>query len=173
MKTRLSLASLLVVALTVGIAAQSTPDLSGTWVPVSGATAAPPPPPPSPTPMPDGPPPPPPPPPRTLSMTISQTPTHVTIDRHMETNGEQTVSSDTYAFDGSETIRRMGVLVFRTKAAWSGGSLVLSSAVSAPGTAVGELTEIYRVVDGNLIVDSTRKSPAGTFSDRTVHARRP
>ena len=167
MKTRLSLASLLIVALAIGTAAQSTPDLSGTWVPVSGATVAPP------TPMPDGPPPPPPPPPRTLSMTISQTPTHVTIDRHMETNRQQTVSSDTYAFDGSETIRRMGVLVFRTKAAWSGDSLVLSSAVSAPGTAVGELTEIYRVVDGNLIVDSTRTSPAGTFSDRTVHARRP
>jgi hypothetical protein len=126
--------------------------------------------PPLPPATPDGPPPPPPP-PRTLSITIRQTATAVTIDRRMEASGQETISSGTYPFDGSETIRRMGVLEYRTRAAWDANRLVLSSAVSAQGNAVGELTESYRLEDGNLVVETTRTSRAGTFTGRTVHTR--
>jgi hypothetical protein len=167
MYARVITASILSLALATAAAAQTHPDLSGTWVPASDVNTAPPLPPPIP-----GGPPPPPPPPRTLSMTITQSPAQLTIDRRVDAAGQETASTATYVFDGTETTRQMGALQFRTKAAWNGDSLVLSSAVSAEGNAVGELTEIYRLIDGNLVVESTRKSPAGTFTGRTVHVRK-
>ncbi len=36
---------------------------------------------------------------------------------------------------------------------------------------IGELEEIYRLEGDDLIVDTRRKTPSGTFSGRTVHKR--
>jgi hypothetical protein len=152
---------------TVTIAAAQPPDFSGTWVPVDSATTAPPLPPSVP-----GGPPPPPPPPRTLSLSISQSASQLTLDRRMEVDGRETGDRVLYRFDGTETVHTIGVLTFRTKAGWEGETLVLSSSVAHEGNAIGDLRETYRLVDGNLVVESTRKSPAGTFTGRTVHARR-
>jgi hypothetical protein len=167
MKTR-STVGVLFLLLAFGIvAAAQPPDFSGTWVPVDSATTAPPLPPSVP-----GGPPPPPPPPRTLSLGISQSATHLTLDRRMEVDGREMADRVLYRF-GAETVHTTGVLTFRTKAAWEGDTLVLSSTVSHEGNALGDLRETYRLVDGTLVVESTRKSAAGTFTGRTVHARRP
>ena len=160
--------SLLIASLGISGAAQTRPDLSGTWVPVDNIGTQPPLPPPTP----DGPPPPPPP-PRTISMTIAQSPSQITVDRRADVSGQETVYTFVYRLDGTETVNQMGVLTFRTRASLDGNSLVLLSTASAEGNAIGDVKEIYRLVDGNLVVETTRRGPAGTFTSRTVHARRP
>jgi hypothetical protein len=158
--------SLLIASLAAMTAAQTHPDFSGTWIPVNDVGTQPPLPPSTP----DGPPPPPPP-PRTLSITVTQSPSQISADRRVDVAGEQTVQPFVYRLDGTETVNHMGMLTFRTRAAWDADRLVLSSTVSVPGNAAGELKEVYRLVDGKLVVESTRRGPAGTFTSQTVHTR--
>jgi hypothetical protein len=167
MKIRSTIGVLLLLAFGM-VALAQPPNFSGTWVPVDSATTAPPLPPSVP-----GGPPPPPPPPRTLSLGISQSATQLTLDRRMEIDGREVDDRVLYRLDGAETVHTTGVMTFRTKAAWEGDTLVLSSTVSHEGNAIGDLRETYRLIDGTLVVESTRKSAAGTFTGRTVHARRP
>jgi len=168
MKARILNVSLLIAALAVAGAAQSRPDFSGTWVPVDSAGTQPAPPPQ----RPDGPPPPPPP-PRTLSMKITQSSSELVVDRRADVGGRETLQTFQYHLDGTETTNQMGVLTFRTRASWDNDSLVLTSAASVEGNpTIGEVKETYRLVDDALIVDTVRKTPAGTFTGRTVHARR-
>ena len=172
MKARIANTSVLIV-LTMGLstlkASQSRPDFSGVWTPEDNQSATiPPPPPPSGAP---GGPPPPPPPPRTLSLSITQSPTDLTVNRRVEVGGREETYAFVYRLDGSESVNRMGVLVFRTKAAWDGGSLVLSSAVSTEGNAFATSRDVYHLENGSLVVENTRNAPAGTFTSRTVHKR--
>ena len=167
MTARILNVSLLIVSLGINGAAQSRPDLSGTWVPVDNIGTQPPLPPSTP----DGPPPPPPP-PRTISITVTQSTSQITVDRRADDSGQERVYTFVYRLDGTETVNQMGVLTFRTRASWDGDSLVLSSTAAAEGNAIGDVKEIYRLVDGNLVVETTRRAPAGTFTSRTVHARR-
>lgn len=157
----------IVVALAVTLGAQNKPDFSGTWVPIDSAAS---PAPPLPPPTPDGPPPPPPP-PRTLSLSVTQTPAEMKVERRVDASGRVDVYAFAYRLDGSETVNRMGVLVFRATAAWDGTRLVISSAVTTEGNALGTIKEVYRLENGTLVVDSTRTSPAGVFTSRTVHKR--
>ena len=168
MRARVVTASMLIAGLVAIGAAQTRPDLSGTWIPVENSSTQPPLPPATP----DGPPPPPPP-PRTLSLDIAQSPSQLTIDRRVDAGGRETVHSFVYRLDGTQTVNRMDILTFRTRAGWDGDSVVLSSTVSAEGNAVGDVKEVYRLMDGNLVVETTRRIPAGTFSSRTVHTRKP
>jgi hypothetical protein len=167
MRARVLNASMLIAALAIVGVAQSRPDFSGTWVPVDDVGTRPPLPPSTP----DGPPPPPPP-PRTISLAIRQSAGALAVDRRVEERGHEVVYAFLYKLDGSESINQMGLLTFHTRAAWDGESLVLSSGASVEGNALGELRETYRLVDGTLVVESVRKSPAGTFTGRTIHARR-
>lgn len=146
--------------------AQTRLDFSGTWVPVGNVGTQPP----LPPSRPDGPPPPPPP-PRTISLTIAQSASQLTIERRAEVGGQETVYPFVYRLDGSETVNQMGVLSFRTRASWNDDSLVLTSTASTEGSALGDVKEVYRLTDGNLIVETTRQGPAGTFTSRTVHRR--
>ena len=148
-------------------AAQTKPDFSGMWMPVDSPGGAPAPLPPPPA----GGPPSPPPPPRTVSTTIAQSATELKIDRRVEIEGRQTVYRFVYNLDGTESVNQMGPMVFRTKAAWDGAALVLSSVLSTGGQPFGESTEIYRLENGELIVETTRKTPAGTFTARGVNRK--
>jgi hypothetical protein len=167
MKTRMTATITVLFALAVGLAAQNRPDFSGTWVPIDSAPSPAPPPPP---PLPDGPPPPPPP-PRTLSVSVTQSPTEMKVERRVEASGRDEVYTFIYRLDGGESVNRMGVLVFRTNASWDGASLVVSSVVTTDGNALGTMKEVYRLENGTLVVDSTRMSPAGVFTSRTIHKR--
>ncbi len=144
-------------------AAQHQPLFSGRWKPVepdAPATAPP-------TPASGGPPPA----PRTISMTITQSASEMTVDRELETGGRTVVSTFTYKLDGSASVNQMGPLVLTTKAAWEGTALVLSSTATADEKPLGNLREVYRLENGELIVETTRETPAGTFKGTTVHRR--
>ena len=155
--------------LTTVTAAQTKPDFSGVWKPVEspGSTT-----PPLPPPQPDGPPPPPPP-PKTVSTTIAQSATELKIDRRVEIEGRETVYTFVYNLDGTESVNQMGPMVFRTKATWDGAALVLSSVISTGGNTrtFGESKEIYRLENGELVVETTRKTPAGSFTARGVNRK--
>jgi hypothetical protein len=164
---------LLPVLLAATVVAHQTPDFSGAWIPVDAGTSAPaPPPPPPPPPGGAPPPPPPPPPPKTLAITVTQSAAELKIDRLVETGGREAVYTFVYKLDGSESVNLMGPIVFATKAAWQGATLVLSSTASNEGRTFGQLKESYRLQANELIVESTRESPAGTFTSRTVHRKK-
>jgi hypothetical protein len=165
-------ACLLSAVLAAGIGgAQSRPDFSGTWTPVGAPATAP-----APPPLPPGSRgtrPPPPPPPRTLSTTILQSPTEMTMRRTVETGGREAVYTFVYRLDGAETVNQMAAIVSKTTASWDGATLVLSSTFSADGRMMGRGREMYHLENGQLIVESTRETPAGTFTERTVHQKKP
>lgn len=144
-------------------AAQDQPVFSGRWKPVEQGppVTAPP------APAPGGPPKP----PRTISVTITQSAMEMKVDRELETDGRTVTSAFTYKLDGSESVNQMGPLVLTTRAGWEGTALVLSSTASADGKPLGRLREIYRLENGELIVETTRETPAGTFKGTTVHRR--
>jgi hypothetical protein len=148
-------------------AAQTKPDFSGVWKPVESPGSASPP---LPPPRPDGPPPPPPP-PKTVSTTIAQSATELKIDRRVEIEGRETVYTFVYNLDGTESVNQMGPLVFRTKATWDGMALALSSVISIDGKAFGESKDVYRLENGELIVETTRQTPAGTFTSKGVNRK--
>ncbi|HJR58341.1 MAG TPA: hypothetical protein VJ813_03040 [Vicinamibacterales bacterium] len=147
---------------------QAQPDFSGVWKPDGADTPTTPPPAVKP-----GDRPPPPPPPRTLLATITQSATEMRLERRVETGGREVVYTLAYKFDGTESVNQVGPLIYRTKASWAGGQLTLTSIISVSGNATGELTEVYRLDGADLIVESNRKVPAGTFSDRVVYRRVP
>jgi hypothetical protein len=166
---RLALVPLAVIALAaLAGTAQMKPDFSGVWTPVDSTNTAPPTPPPAAggTAAPA-----PPPPPRTLSMTITQSATEMKVDRRVEVGGREAVSTFIYKLDGTESVNQNGPLLFRTKAEWQADSLVLSSTVSAGDKQLGDLKELYRLEGERLVVEGARKSPAGTFTSRTVHKK--
>ncbi len=147
-------------------AAQTGPDFSGVWKPVDnpGSVSMP-----APPPQPNGPPPPPP--PTTVSTTIAQSATELRIDRRVEIDGRETVYHFVYNLDGTESVNQMGPMVFRTKATWDGPALVLSSVISTGGKTFGESKDIYRLENGELIVETIRQTPAGTFTARSVNRK--
>jgi len=157
----------LLAGLVAALSAQNKPDFSGTWTPADSVSSPVPPPPPQ---TPGGPPAPPPP-PRTLSLSITQSATEMKVERRVEVAGREEIYPFIYKLDGSETLNQMGVLAFRAKASWDAESLVVSSAVSAEGNAVGTMKDIYRLENGELIVDNTRTAPVGVFTSRTVYTR--
>jgi hypothetical protein len=145
-------------------AAQGRPDFSGRWKPVE---AGPVPGPATPSPAPGGPPPP----PRTVALTITQSEARLKVDRELETEGRTTISTFAYTLDGAESINQMGPLVYATKARWEGPAVVLTSTVSADANAIGRITESYQLVNGDLVVETTRTTPAGTFTSKSVHKK--
>ena len=144
-------------------AAQDQPVFSGRWKPVEPGVPATVPP----APASGGPPPA----PRTISVTITQSATEMRVDRELETGGRTVVSTFTYKLDGSASVNQMGPLVLTTKAAWEGTALILSSTAAADEKPLGNLREVYRLEHGELIVETTRETPAGTFKGTTLHRR--
>ena len=153
------------LAIAAGLAAiagaQGKPDFSGVWKPVDSAST------PLPPPQPGGPPPP----PRTVSTTITQSATELKVDRRVEMAGRDTVHTFIYKLDGTESVNQMGPLVFKTKAVWDGAALVLTSVISTGGAAFGEARDVYRFENGDLVVETNRKTPTATFSERGVNRK--
>jgi hypothetical protein len=153
-------------------AAQTRPNFSGVWKPVDAGVSTPTPPVPPPLPpSAAGGPPPPPPPPRTLSLTIAHSPSELKIDRRVDSGGRELVYIFTFKLDGSESVNQMGSVVFRTKASWDGPALVLAAVTSVGDKPIGQLKEVYRLEGDELIVESTRQTPGGTFTAKTAHRK--
>lgn len=162
--------ALAALAIVMGAAAQTRPDFSGTWEPIDSA-GNPAPIPPPPPPPPGGGAPPPPPPPRTISIAIAQSATEMRVERRVEASGRELVYHFTYKLDGTESGNQMGSVLLKTKAAWEGAGLVLSSVASVEDKPLGQLKEVYRLENGDLVVESTRHLPTGVMTSRTVHRK--
>jgi|SRR5687767_1128844 hypothetical protein len=163
---------LLGVMILVGAtAAQTRPDFSGVWKPTETAIPPTPPTPPSPPTEPPLGRPAPPPPPRTLSMTITQTATDFRIERRVEAGGREMVHTFSCKIDGSESVNQIGSIVLKTTASWNGDSLVLSSAASVEDKPLGQIKDVYRLEGGELIIETTRQTPAGTFTSKAAHRK--
>lgn len=143
--------------------ARQKPDLSGVWIPAEptspadapqaaspGGPAAP---------------------PRTLSLTIVQTPSHMRVERRVTLEGRELTFDLTYKLDGTESVNQQGPLVFATTAGWDDAALVLSSTVTADTRPIGTVRERYQMQGDELIVETTRHTPAGEFVNRHVHRR--
>ena len=171
MKRQVAIGACVVMVVASAIRAQTRPDFSGVWKPLDSGTAtapAPPPPPPAP---PGGGPPPPPPPPRTIALTIVQSATELRIERRADAGGREVVYNFTYKLDGTESGNQMGSILLKTEAAWEGNALVLSSVVSVEDKPLGQLKEVYGPENGDLVVESTRHTPAGVMTAQTVHRK--
>ncbi len=114
-----------------------------------------------------------PPPPPVVGLTITHTDASMKIDRRVDTSGRVTISSLTYKLDGAESVNQTGPLVHRTTAAWEGSTLVLSSKISVDEKQVGTFREVFRLDGVQLIIETTRQTPAGTFNDKIVHKKQP
>ncbi len=169
MKRHVAIGACVVMVVASAIGAQTRPDFSGVWKPVdsAGATA----PASAPPPAPPGGGPPPPPPPRTIALTIVQSATELRIERRADAGGREVIYDFTYKLDGTESGNQMGSTLLKTKAAWERDALVLSSVASVEDKPLGQLKEVYRLENGNLVVESTRYTPAGVMAARTVHRK--
>ena len=144
----------LVGTLTEPAATQTKPDLSGTWKWL--AHPAPPPPPAVP-----GRPAAPAPPPKTLSISITQSAGELKVQRELESTAKPATRTFTYRLDGAESLNRLGDSTWRTTARWKNSVLMLTSKVSRDGRLVETVTDVYRVENGDLIVETTRQSADG------------
>ena len=142
-------------------AVQGNPDLSGVWIP-SGET------PPTPPPAPPGGVPPA---PKTISLTIEQTATTIKITRKADSGGREVEFIASFKLDGTESVNQRGLVELRSRTAWQDAALVITSIAVADGRALGEIKEVYRLENGELIVESARKTEAGTFTAKTVHRK--
>jgi hypothetical protein len=93
------------------------------------------------------------------------------MERRVETGGREAVYMFIYKLDGTESVNQMGSIVFTTTVTWDGAALVLSSKASVEGKPIGQVKDVYRLQDGELLVETTRQTPAGTFTSTTTHRR--
>ena len=77
----------------------------------------------------------------------------------------------TYDIGGAPTISQNGPITLTTRASTEEGAVVLTSEAVADGRPFGTVRDRFTVVDGELIVESTRRLPAGTITSRDVHRR--
>ena len=159
------LSSLLLGCTATAVVAQ--PDLSGLWEPIPEASTVTLP---ASNVVPGAPSPPPP--PRTIALNIARQGLVVTMERRLLQGGQESVRSFTYTLDGKATVNQNGPIELTTTAAWEGDVLVLSSRAAIEGRQFGTVRERYALVDGQLVVDSTREWPGGTSTSHDVHRRR-
>lgn len=133
------------ILLALGIAlpfpsqAQSRTDFSGTWtwLAVSGSKAK----------------------TKTVSMKITQTASELKVERVYE-GAAPARESVSYRLDGGESSNRIGDATVRTKATWKDGALMLASMVPTGGTPEST-TDVYRIVNGDLVIETTRQDASG------------
>jgi hypothetical protein len=104
------------------------------------------------------------------SLTIEQTPTHITIERAM---GPAGTTSAVYKLDGSESPNALGdVFLSRSKISWEGPNMVITTVKDlgqGPNGMMSEdLKEVYSLDGGALTVTATtHNTPSTPNSDRT------
>lgn len=160
--------SVLAAALTLASpAAQTRPDFSGVWkwVNTPGPTR------PAPDLPPGAPPLPKMPPPKHISMTIVQSATEMKVEQRSEREGRDEVLTWVYTLDGSESVNKVGSSVYRTTAAWKGDGLALTSTVPMEGQPDWRITDVYRIENGDLVIENTMVNFRGTFSGKRVYRK--
>lgn len=168
MKQRIAVVAVVVIALAVGLAAQGKTDFAGTWKrdatksdapqmgrggpggggPGGGGMMG------------------------DVTMTVTQTASELAIDRKMGETSQKSV----YKLDGSESVNpgmRGGDV--KSKAKWDGANLVIES-TQTMSTQMGDMTintkDVWQIgTDGTLTVVTTRSTPQGERTTKTVYAK--
>ena len=164
MKRTLALVTALAVVLAVGVMAQGKTDFSGTWKRDAARSDAPQ--------MGRGGPGGGAPPAGDITLTIAQTATEITIERKMGETAQKSV----YKLDGSESVNpsmRGGDV--KSKAKWDGANLVIES-TQTMSMGGNEMTinskEIWSLgADGAITVETTRSTPRGDMTSKTVYVK--
>jgi hypothetical protein len=105
-----------------------------------------------------------------MSLTISQTPAEITIERAM---GPAGTTSAVYKLDGSESTNALGdVFLSRSKVSWEGPNLVITTVKDmgqGPNGMMSEdLKEVFSLDGGVLtVVATTHNTPSVPNGDRT------
>ena len=107
-----------------------------------------------------------------VTMTVTQTASELAIDRKMGEMSQKSV----YKLDGSESVNpgmRGGDV--KSKAKWDGANLVIES-TQTMSTQMGDMTintkDAWQIgTDGTLTVVTTRSTPQGERTTKTVYAK--
>jgi hypothetical protein len=108
------------------------------------------------------------------AMTVTQSATHITIDRTMG----QGQTSAVYKLDSSESTNLIGdVFLSRSRVSWDGPKLVITTrkdlGLTPTGPMTEELKEVFSLEGGVLtVVTSTRVPPAGEQTRRLVYNKK-
>jgi len=108
------------------------------------------------------------------AMTVTQSPTHITIDRTIG----QGATSAVYKLDSSESTNLMGdVFLSRSRVSWDGPKLVITTrkdlGLTPSGPMAEESKEIFTLEGGVLtVVTTTRIPPAGEQTRRLVYNKK-
>jgi hypothetical protein len=109
-----------------------------------------------------------------MAMTITQTPTQITIERTIG----QGLTSGVYKLDASESTNLLGdVFLSRSRVSWDGPKLVITTrkdmGLVPTGPMAEEMKEVLSVEGGVLtVVTSTRIAPAAEQTRRLVYTRK-
>jgi hypothetical protein len=104
------------------------------------------------------------------ALTITQTPTQITIERAL---GPAGTTSGVYKLDGSESTNALGdVFLSRSKVSWDGGKLVITTVKDmgqGPDGMMSEnVKEMYGLDGGMLtVIATTHNTPGTPNNDRT------
>jgi hypothetical protein len=108
------------------------------------------------------------------SMTVTQTPTQITIDRTIN----QGATSAVYKLDATESTNLMGdVFLSRSRVSWDGSKLVITTrkdlGLTPNGPMAEESKEVFSLEGGVLtVVATTRIPPAGEQTRRLVYNKK-
>src|SRR5262245_793106 len=108
------------------------------------------------------------------AMTITQTPTHITIDRTLG----QTGTSGIFKLDASESTNLLGdVFLSRSRVSWDGPKLVITTrkdlGLTPTGPMAEESKEIFSLEGGVLtILSTTCIAPAGEQTRKLVYIKK-
>jgi hypothetical protein len=108
------------------------------------------------------------------SLTMTQTPTHLTIERTMSQGG----TAATYKLDASESTNLVAdVFLSRSRISWEGSKLVITTRKDLGLTPTGPMAEESKDVlslDGGVltIVTTTRIPPAGEQTRKLVYTKK-
>ena len=108
------------------------------------------------------------------SITVTQTPTHITIDKTIG----QGATSGVFKLDSSESTNLLGdVFLSRSRVSWDGPKLVITTrkdlGLTPTGPMTEELREVFSLEGGVLtVVTTTRVPPAGEQTRRLVYNKK-
>lgn len=105
-------------------------------------------------------------------MTVKQTADTLTIER---TAGENKIVSN-YKLDGTESVNKMmgrggNEVETKSTAKWDGSKLTVVTKQTAPDGSIRESSQSWWLEGGNLVVESTRTSPQGPVTAKTVYKK--
>lgn len=148
---------LLSLALVGTATAQSRPDFSGVWrrtnaptpITLPGQAAS----------------------PKQISTTIVQSATEMKVTYRSDREGQERLLAWNYKLDGSESDNIVDGLLHKTTAVWKGDTLVLTSTVRFEGQPDWRITDVYRIENGDLVIENTTVNFRGTFSAKRVYRK--